>query len=305
MGLWTDAEDFLDKVETAAEQMLGQPPPVSIIPSLLRGGLPFAPPGGESHRQIFDDIHQLARATRRAIAADCAVFLLDAKPEEHERWMPYLAWARGLGGHHTVVTFNYDVVPEMLAKAREVRMQVIPPGEAGAVAEAVRGAREDNLAPVLKLHGSTNLMVNKKKELVVEDDFRKAIYEPDAEFLMGIPGPAKAQTANGLLKPLWIQARQAIQEADVVAFIGYRFPESDAIARSRLLDVIRANQSPRLRLHTVLGSGNPDAERLQYLLQATVGWTAPIEQLPLYAQDYLDRVWAKSRVIEPPHQGIF
>jgi hypothetical protein len=184
-------------------------------------------------------------------------------------------------------------VPDILGQIEGCRIQLVQPGEAGSVAEQVSEIRDSDCAPTLTMHGSTNLM-HRDGNVFVEKDFLKAIYRRDAEFLMGIPGPGKSAIAK-ILRPLWIQARQAIREANMVVFVGYRFPESDAQARSELLRAIRENQSPNLGLQTVLGRNNPDAERLAYLLEAAVGDTAGVEQLPLFAQDYLDVVWTKPR----------
>ena len=56
----------------------------------------------------------LARAARRALAVDCSVFLRSAQLNT-ERWQPYKDWANRLHANDTVITFNYDHVPELLA----------------------------------------------------------------------------------------------------------------------------------------------------------------------------------------------
>jgi hypothetical protein len=70
---------------------------------------------------------------------------------------------------------------------------------------------------------------------------------------VAVPGPSKRGLTKELFEPLWVQAVNAIERADAVVFLGYRFPESDAESRERLLKAIVVNQQPRLRIHVVLG----------------------------------------------------
>jgi hypothetical protein len=47
-----------------------------------------------------------------------------------------------------------------------------------------------------------------------------------------------------IINKLWIEAKEALRMADVVVFMGYRFPPTYAEARGQLLDALRENTSP-------------------------------------------------------------
>jgi hypothetical protein len=303
-GLWSNPEDFLEKLETSHSQQPDVPARTasqSVLASVIRSGLYYAPPGRQGQVHNFRTLPELVKGGRRAMAADCHLFLRGARPDIEERWIPFIRWARGLRGNHTVITFNYDLVPEILAAQKNTHLTPIYPESVdpdhSPVFRQVADARSGSSAPVLKLHGSLNL-VRRAAGLAIEQDFDVQIASPDSEFLIGVPGPAKtalSKEIGGALWQLWESARKALSSADIIVFVGYRFPESDAESRSVLLDAIRTNTAPDLLVQTVLGPKNPDAERLAYLLEATVGSADRVEQLPLYAQDYLDIVWKMPR----------
>ena len=71
---------------------------------------------------------------------------------------------------------------------------------------------------------------------------------------------------------LWELALHHIRQAEVIVFLGYRFPPSDAQSRKELLKAIRENSSPYLRVHIVLGPdiNNPDTVRLQKMLETVL-----------------------------------
>jgi hypothetical protein len=78
---WSDAEEFLDFLETAAEEWRNEV-------SSRRTGLSYVRPILDAIRTSagFDDVQSLASAARRAIAADCSLFLRNAEPDS-ERWL--------------------------------------------------------------------------------------------------------------------------------------------------------------------------------------------------------------------------
>ena len=123
---------------------------------------------------------------------------------------------------------------------------------------------------------------------------------PD-EIGMATPGPAKREAGT---EALWQQAVEAIVSTEVVVFLGYRFPPGDADARRRILGAILRNKEPHLELISVLGPnlGSENALRLGHLLDEVarhtnrgLAWwresqtssTFHIDQVPLYAEDYL------------------
>lgn len=110
---------------------------------------------------------------------------------------------------------------------------------------------------------------------------------------------------------LWSAAEAAIRKAEAVFFIGYRFPESDATARGRVLSALAHNETVGcLRIFTALGPDrqSPESVRLLSLIRHSVGLrrrviedmrpegtvdttdtlTGHIEALPFWAEDLLD-----------------
>jgi hypothetical protein len=110
------------------------------------------------------------------------------------------------------------------------------------------------------------------------------------------------------LDSIWSAAKNALQAADVIVFVGYRFPPGDALAREQLLESIAANKRPRLRMHVVLGppggSNAGDITRLECLLLHTAARTRSVKGYggrdgartgevkvwPMWAEDFLSVV---------------
>jgi hypothetical protein len=87
--------------------------------------------------------------------------------------------------------------------------------------------------------------------------------------VIGIPGSDKADLPSGLLQPLWDRAQKAIESADSIVFVGYRFPETDNLAKHWILDAMRAKRSGPATVHTVLRAHNPDTLRLKGMIEWT------------------------------------
>jgi hypothetical protein len=171
--LWNDPEDFLYKLESATA---GSPYHRSLFPRLA-----------------VPDIKIMAHMTTAALAIECSHFLVgdDLKAE---RWMPYRRWASQLNENDTVLTFNYDRVPELLSG--NSASPEGPPMLEVAV-PSVRRASNDRLgaevrargaAPVFKMHGSVDWW--KRNGLISSDPLRTFHDQPDSPVL-GIPGPGK------------------------------------------------------------------------------------------------------------------
>jgi hypothetical protein len=63
-------------------------------------------------------------------------------------------------------------------------------------------------------------------------------------------------------------AEGAIKRASHIVFVGYRFPPSDANARTRLLTAIAASETQYVAVHTVLGPRlDDDTVRLTQMLR--------------------------------------
>jgi len=128
--------------------------------------------------------------------------------------------------------------------------------------------------------------------------------------LIASPGPQKYELQRKTFKPFWSAAVKALQNADVIVFLGYRFPPSDAESRRVILNAIRNNNRDKgehyLRVHTVLGPNvnHEHSVRLQHLLRQTLngagrgefialnelnpaaGRTFSVSPQPLYVEDF-------------------
>jgi hypothetical protein len=243
--LWSDAEEFLTYLDTSAD-------------------------GSSRHRRGIDQLlgaeaigrspyKALAGMARRLIAAECSAFLSGAKLDS-ELWGPYARWARHLSPErNTILTFNYDRVPDRLAAEAEARFQVVVPGE----------EPNPKYVPVYKLHGSVDWVTNGSKIWVAADEDGDACFHSrdHSELVLATPGPTKVATMQQLAA-IWKPAQEEIQNAAAIVFVGYRFPPSDAEARFRILDAIRANEQPTLSIHVVLGpdTANDTSARMRWML---------------------------------------
>lgn len=111
---------------------------------------------------------------------------------------------------------------------------------------------------------------------------------------------------EGPLHALWKEAAKAVIDADAIAFIGYRFPPTDALSREKLMGWIRTNVQnrarrglgARLRVHTVLGDNvnSSHSRRLVGLLEAVGGQDGAgqprieVRSWPMFAEDFLGLV---------------
>lgn len=83
----------------------------------------------------------------RLVAAEIEAF---TRTGHHslERYAPYVAWARQLTQQDTIITFNYDDVPEIIRCDNHVNMDVLWTFEDGAF--------KADSTKVLKMHGSVH-----------------------------------------------------------------------------------------------------------------------------------------------------
>jgi hypothetical protein len=273
-GLWNDAERYLELLDlvqqsksSGLDKKLGR--------LLLEVGREAAASGVTS----FTDLSDLARLARRALAAECSYFLFDADPHG-EAWIPYREWFAGLSpDYDSVVSFNYDLVPDVLADG-DRRCQIVLPGE-----------RVDmGKVHIFKLHGSVNWWTT-SGGLIAARPLDDALGEQD-DIAIGMPGPHKAGLAARQFGELWHAALATLREATRIVFIGYRLPPSDASARHELLGAIRANRHGKnLSIHVVLGTDSPDVVRLRHLLEAIrPARETTVRVHPLWSQDFLGLV---------------
>jgi hypothetical protein len=242
--LWRDAEEFLEFLDTAAA---GHGAMRRRLLSL--DGIPeFGP----------DPVKSAGGAARRFVAAECAAFTKDADLST-ERWNPYRRWAETMSTPTKVITFNYDMVLEKLCAAGVGQFSVALPRQA-----------QPGGVEVLKLHGSVDWSLSGGTSPAFtatgDDEFPLKCADPD-QLVIASPGPTKRRVATAL-SALWSTAEAALEEAQAVVFVGYRFPPSDPDARHRLLAALARNQQPYLAIHTVLGTdvNGEDSRRLRHLL---------------------------------------
>jgi hypothetical protein len=293
---WGDAEQFLDVVESAAAESPGLSHAHLQLTKILKGIVPRPEPlpaaWGGSKFYEFDNLDELAKACRRALALDCSIFLRNAQTNS-ERWAPYVSWAQSLGRGHTVVTFNYDQVPELLSALPGAMLKVIDPEQVETDIEATKLL---NAAPVLKVHGSVTWRLEKgadgKERIAPRASVKDpTVGDPSADPVLGVPGPGKRGLVSGSLRHLWAAALDAVRSATSVYFVGYRFPPTDADSRSKLIGALAANRNRSvMRVRTVVGPwvNDADAIRLKHLLEAAVGTeSSQVRSVPLLAEDFI------------------
>ena len=112
-GRWRHAEQFLDIIESAADddRQARSSYDFRLIEALLKRPSPLYET--DPNPFTFSGGHDLVGAARRAVLADTWSFLWGATLTR-ERWKPYAAWVDQLTNDDTIVTFNYDHVPELL-----------------------------------------------------------------------------------------------------------------------------------------------------------------------------------------------
>jgi len=203
-------------------------------------------------------------AARRLLAAECSEFtkVLDLQSEPVTQ---YATWARRLGPEHTIITFNYDRLLELLG-AKTGKLACVPPG----------WERDGLAASVYKLHGSVDWISEDagKPERVIKvssDPFAALTCDSPAKIVIANPGPTKSALTDAL-EGQWSAAFKAILLADAVVFVGYRFPPTDARAQQTLLHALRNNKKHYLAVHIILGpnTASLDCIRLRQLLALTL-----------------------------------
>lgn len=292
--MWTNAEDFIDYIDTAAEVR----PSGSVNPHAERLA-------GIARDTFGRNIAPLTlRATaRRLVAAECCAFLENADPSR-EHWKPFRRWALALDEDDTIVTFNYDRVLEILhaAQSEDARAGFVRPSRIHVVtpAELQSPTALNGRAPVLKLHGSVDWQRPSGSDTVNVCGERFALTCPNEELVIATPGPSKEREARSL-SALWTLATDALKAASVVVFLGFRFPPGDADPLRELLGAIRDNSGTSLRVHIVLGPLGEHSHRVESLVRfvrprsgATTdaqggrrNLTCEVTPHPLYAQDFL------------------
>ena len=256
MPLWSDVEEFLEFVDLARVPGSAQ----DIVKTLLDSYGPNI------------SVEDLRKRLLQSVAGDCS--FASFKDPSLEAWEPYLDWHKTLNEKDTVITFNYDGVVERLGEHLKSKslLTVLPWDK----------ETQSRRPVLLKLHGSVDWCYGEQDTdpnnpqggvTITSPKLAKCWADEEGKLpLIGIPGPNKAQFKKAHFDVLWELALHHIRQAEVIVFLGYRFPPSDAQSRKELLKAIRENSSPYLRVHIVLGPdiNNPDTVRLQKMLETVL-----------------------------------
>ncbi|MEI9948279.1 MAG: SIR2 family protein [Pseudomonadota bacterium] len=287
--LWEHAEEFLDFVDAAAAN------PNSPVATVLRSAM-----NASNFRELA--IEDLRKMAVLSVAAECS-FAAYCDPQT-EAWQPYVNWASQLAEGNTIVTFNYDTVLETLGGMSTGVVRHL--GKRTTILPWVNQSLEDKRdVPILKLHGSVSWSTKGARPSILNEHELSldVAFEHGYVPLLASPGPAKHQARHGELAPLWNRMHAAIEFADTLVFMGYRFPPSDSTARLDIFKAIKSNKQPHLKIHVVLGPnvGSPDNVRLASMLDVilkdagrertdtrngSVNVSYNIVQQPLFVEDF-------------------
>jgi hypothetical protein len=232
-------------------------------------------------------------SAKRAIAAACSYFVHEAD-KTTEAWEPYRTWAQQITARDTIITFNYDRVPDCLSDQFEIPL----PDDAAEIAS------HDNAPMVLKMHGSVNWVEGQGR--LQEGDVEKILKEPRAAIAIAIPGRSKQSMVEQSLSALWDLAKSRLQAADVVVFVGYRFPATDNKAKELLHAIGRRSNPKPLTIRTVLGpeTRGEDVQRLDGMLRWVLGSHALLDAVGIRTDlmagnDHEDIPHRATIVVEP------
>jgi hypothetical protein len=287
--LWEHAEEFLDFVDVAAAS------PSSPVATVLRAAM-----NASNFRELA--IEDLRKMAVLSVAAECS-FAAFCDPQT-EAWRPYVNWASQLGEGDTIITFNYDTVLETLGAMSTGVVRNL-----GARTTILPWVNESppnrNDVPILKLHGSVSWSTKGTRPSILNDHELSldVAFERGYVPLVASPGPAKHDARHGELAPLWNRMHPAIEFADTIVFLGYRFPPSDSTARLDIFKAIKAKQDGHLKIHVVLGPNisHPDNVRLVSMLDvilrdagrerttarnSSTAASFSIVQQPLFVEDF-------------------
>lgn len=244
-------------------------------------------PRGVDLSQLFaDNVKLLRREATRLVAAACSYFTRDVGHiAKQELWMPYLRWANQLQRDDVILTFNYDNVLDLMdPHLTQTKLRWMVPkntrGELGEFGNS-KGPR------VFHLHGHVGWQRDAKGLI---GRVEPAAHLHPEKAVMGMPGPSKKELSDSHLTQVWSRAFAELAEADRVVFVGYRFPESDGLARHSILEALRSNQ--KARVYIVLGPGNGKGSKDIARVAAMINWTrtnaddAEVERM--WAEDFFE-----------------
>jgi len=262
---WKNAEEFLEVVDTASDEQVGAGGRDAARAMLD----PFLDPSSDENRY-----RNLTSDARLYLAAACHLFVpmrATEVVERLERWKPYRRWCNELlEDRDAVITFNYDMVPEVASAGR-----LRPMAPVGTSRPEIRSRKRTTY---LKLHGSVDWSIE-QDQLVVDQDPVELLRSGRLVALAG-PGPSKLSFAQGTSVDLWAMAEERVREAHVVVFVGYRFPETDNHAMRQILTALAANREEPLTVRIVLGPdvGSKEIVRARALIESALRSRSPVAE---------------------------
>jgi hypothetical protein len=274
---WEHAEEFLERLDLAAvdkseeENLRAFINRVVIDWNRKRGSDPLIGMMYNVAIAMRDDpvpLTNFCEVAWKMLAAECCCFLhgLDHKTaRERERWMPYFRWAERLTPNDTVITFNYDRVPNILESTGKFWIPApgdLTPSLTNPDGSAKPTPTTPDKALVLKLHGSVDWIRDSSGRVVrAETDSLHRGHATEAavhcmahQLATAVPGPSKRKSVESTgpvtstmssehpdLNWVWQPAYQAIEKADAIVFVGYRIPPTDAFTREKLVEYLMKN----------------------------------------------------------------
>jgi hypothetical protein len=255
-------------------------------------------------QDLSEPMKEFVNVLKFRLSLETSAFLYE-NIDQSERWDPYLAWFRRLGPSDVIITTNYDGLIESIARKCEDSFHALR--EKTPINEYFDVMRGNGRLPVLcKLHGSADWFI--ENEMAFTQPIEYTFPDWGKEVLIGVPGSSKISLEEGVLRQIWDYAFDAVKTADFISIVGYSMPETDNRLRTRLLDSVAANCKNLKEINIVLGGKSERAERAKMILEQAVRsrpqellptevnpsgvWVvkrAPVNLLPIYAQDFLPR----------------
>lgn len=296
--LWQNAEQFLDCLDIMTRTKAGH-----MARSLTTSMLHVSNRGSFAEGGVKRDVSNEARAILKAVniqqlrleairfVAGATSYFLAAVEKDldfvrtSEQWEPYMRWASKLERGDTVISFNYDRVPQVLASA-STKVEGMRPLTLFCPLTSDDADHFDgkNGRYVLDcpLHGNVGWALG-QDGIITRAGENVALKDP-AKVLMAIPGQDKKGHANKALDHLWRYAMKKIEEAHVVALIGYRFPPTDNHAKLRLLEAM--GKTREIPVHIVLGPSNEHTSRVKGMVAWTRRDLQRVVHHDMYAEDF-------------------
>lgn len=176
-------------------------------------------------------------------------------------------WANLVKHGDTLITFNWDLVNEILLS----RMEKWSPQAGYGIPEVSGEPPAEQTVMILKLHGSCNWALRSRQDSLSIDlkdlffDQNTANESPlpvgvssDFGESLVVPSYLKNYTHISILKPLWERASEKLRQAGNIVVLGYSLPDADFLAQRLFQGAISQNTS-LTSFKLVLGKGDEES----------------------------------------------